>query len=233
MVPTAERARATIRKKMRQVRTPRRPCSIAARSLSDPLFPVRFLLRNFSILIQEGFASQTSLRMRRRVVMEIVQQRGCFFLKVKDFLTARGALPVVFPFDPLLPDAEDASAYCSHCGGCCEIASGLPEFPPGASIPDEWMRTFGTGLGKNHRFCSFLWEAKGRSLCAIHPWRSYPCRTFEKEECDFLLRDPSFTALSERKMLVAAARLLMRSIGSPSRNRQKHGARRQRRILSI
>jgi Fe-S-cluster containining protein len=208
-----QRARASIRKKVRQTRMPRQVRSAAARALADPLFPVTFLLRNFSSLRHEGFFEQNTPRMQKRAVLEIVQQRSLFFLKVEAFLKTREDLPVVTAFERLpQSQGEDRSGYCTHCGGCCEIASGLPEFPTEAALPKEWMRIFGAGLGRNHRFCPFLWESQGRSLCAIHPWRSHPCRTFEKEECDFLMRDPSFTALCGRKALTAAVKSLIRSL---------------------
>jgi len=90
-----------------------------------------------------------------------------------------------------LDDLDRQSDYCSHCGGCCEIASGFPDFPLESALPLRWQRLFGDGLGKGHRVCAFLWElnASGMSLCAIHPWRSNPCRIFEEAECAYFMKD--------------------------------------------
>lgn len=97
--------------------------------------------------------------------------------------------PVSALFRPL--DLPEQSGYCSHCGGCCEIASGFPSFPRATSLPLRWQQLFGAGLGEGHRFCAFLWEfdASGRSVCAIHPWRPAPCRAFAEDECAFLKND--------------------------------------------
>ncbi len=106
------------------------------------------------------------------------------------------------------------SGYCSHCGGCCEIASGFPDFPPETGIPQRWQRIFGDGLGKGHRFCAFLWEldASGQSLCAIHPWRSNPCRTFEEDECEFFMKDLETNAFFPPEVFSVACRRLSRLI---------------------
>jgi Fe-S-cluster containining protein len=210
MVNIAQRTRAAILKKFRQTRMPRKIRSFAVRTMADPLFPAIFLLRNLCALQHEGSLRQSTPRKQRRLVLEVVKQRSLFFTRVKGLLKARGTLAGMNPSEEPHSHTDNKFAYCTHCGGCCEIASGLPEFPPEAAIPDEWMKIFGDGLGRNHRFCPFLWEARGKSLCSIHPWRSHPCRTFEKEECDFLLRDPAFAGLSERRALITAVKLMIR-----------------------
>ena len=83
-------------------------------------------------------------------------------------------------------------------------------FPPRQHIPRRWQHIFGDGLGKGHRFCAFLWElyASGQSFCAIHPWRSNPCRVFEKDECDYFMKDLETNPLFDPKAFSVACHRL-------------------------
>jgi hypothetical protein len=168
---------------------------LVLRALSNRFFPTRFFARNLEILTAEPGWQRLPVRSRRISTLRLLLERNCFFLEVKAWREARSALlagPPVPAESVVATKRLDMAAYCDHCGACCEIASGLPEFPQAVSIPSRWQHVFGRGLGRWHRFCPFLWEdrSNGHSLCAIHPWRPLACRAFEQDECDFLKRDP-------------------------------------------
>lgn len=165
-------------------------------ALRDPFFPITFLIRNFIVLQGEWQKNPLPFRQRKAQMSRVFSERIHFFLETRkrgEHHRDRNSEKL------LLPQKETllADHYCTHCGGCCEIASGLPEFPPEVPLPQSWREIFGNGLGQGHRFCPFLWEIRGtgRSLCAIHPWRPLPCRTFEREECEYLRKDTDFLAM--------------------------------------
>jgi hypothetical protein len=164
------------------------------RALSSRFFPTRFLARNLEILTAEPGWQRLPARLRTASILRLLLERSRFFLEVKAWREARGPLPAASPIptEPVIASQGlDMASYCDHCGTCCEIASGLPEFPDAVSIPSRWQHIFGQGLGRWHRFCPFLWEDRsaGHSLCAIHPWRPLACRAFEQDECYFLKGD--------------------------------------------
>jgi len=182
-------------------------------AVADPLFPVTFLLRNLMTLEMEVRWQRLAPSARRAVWLKILAERSSIFCEVRDSLRLRGAVPKPggAPLHQLeIPDEN--SDYCIHCGGCCEIASGLADFPEGADVPAKWRRIFAQGLGPNHRFCAFLWEDSGQglSLCAIHRWRPNPCRLFSLEECRYLMSDPGFASFLDHSQLVAASSRLCR-----------------------
>lgn len=182
----------------------------------DPYFPVTFLLRNIAALSGEHPFSSLSARSRREFLRRIILQRAVMFLHVKGWIREKGAWESLEAGIASLEE-NPSDSYCNHCGRCCEIASGFPDFPPqSGEVPREWLRIFGDGLGKGHRFCAFLWETKGsgRSFCSIHPWRSNPCRIFEEEECEYLKKDPDFPGPSTRVELNGAYRSLLRLLNS-------------------
>jgi hypothetical protein len=215
MMTNTEKARKAILRSARKARKGGRISSATASALKSQCFPLTFLVRNLLTLQQEPGWRHASRRVRKNRLLKILKERARIFLEVRKWIIARrgrdewreqlraahgeGALP---------------SGYCSHCGGCCEIASGFPDFPPDTKIPTRWQRIFGDGLGKGHRFCAFLWEldASGRSLCAIHPWRSNPCRTFEEEECEFFMKDLETNAFFPPEVFSVACRRLSRLI---------------------
>lgn len=182
-------------------------------AVADPMFPVTFLLRNLMALEMEPRWQRLAPSARRAVLLKILAERSSIFCEVRDLLRLCDAAPK--PGGAPLQRSEksdESSDYCIHCGGCCEIASGLADFPEGVDIPVKWRRIFAQGLGPNHRFCAFLWEDSGQglSLCAIHRWRPNPCRLFSLEECRYLLSDPGFAPFLDHSRLVAASSRLCR-----------------------
>lgn len=187
-----------------------------SRAVADPLFPLTYFIRNVMVLMREKTWRRAHTRRRLRVwVLHLFKERCDFFLEVRMWREKTQGLECLLDFygsaDPALP----SEGYCTHCGGCCELLSGFPDFPKESIIPMHWKRIFGDGLGRGHRFCPFLWEVGGKaqSVCAIHPWRSRPCRTFGDEECDFVLNDLDFLSLSGREPFRRAFRTLIRTVG--------------------
>ena len=162
--------------------------AVGLRAMRDPLFPWTFLRRNLAALARESAWQHLSPRTRRACQRRLCLERGRFFLELRSALERRNLWVAAADLPAQNAPAGPGPQYCNHCGECCEIASGLAEFPREAEIPARWQRLFGQGLGRWHRFCPFLLEIRrtGRSLCAIHPWRPLPCRRFEAEECTFL-----------------------------------------------
>lgn len=185
------------------------------RALGNPLFPFTFLLRNVMALDREPNWHQRPVDLKRSDLLRLLEERSAVFCEVMDWLITRGedrervAATVIES-----SRRRDLSSYCTHCGGCCEIASGLPEFPAGVKIPPAWKNLFGVGLGPWQRFCPFLWEAhgKGLSLCAIHEWRPNPCRSFAEDECRYLMADIDFSSLQDPGRLLATGRGLSRLV---------------------
>lgn len=161
---------------------------IVLRGIASPFFPLTFFIRNISALQREKGWKSLTLSMQKAQVSRMLLERTRFFLEVKEWLEQKQNRQPGKHFIPNDPRFISPDEYCTHCGECCEIASGFPDFSKDTPLPRKWQEVFGQGLGKGHRFCAFLWEIRGKgvSLCAIHPWRSLPCRVFEREECEFL-----------------------------------------------
>ena len=161
-------------------------------ALKNRSFPLSFFVRNMLATQREPGWRHLSPRIWRAHLRRMLEERSRIFLEVcrwkSDKQQREGGQRLA-----LLPSLEtlEGSGYCSHCGGCCEIASGFPDFPSETALPLRWQHIFGDGLGKGHRFCAFLWEhnASGLSVCAVHPWRSNPCRAFEEDECAYFMMD--------------------------------------------
>ena len=211
MLTKTERCRKAILRAAGKTRKTRSFSPRVFFALKNPGFPLSFFVRNMLAMQREPRWRHLSPRIWRNHLRRMLEERSRIFLEVCRWRSDKqqregGQTPA------LLPSLEtlEGSGYCSHCGGCCEIASGFPDFPPETAIPVRWQRIFGDGLGRGHRFCAFLWElnASGRSLCAIHPWRSNPCRVFEKEECDYFMKDLETNPLFDPKAFSVACRRL-------------------------
>ena len=186
------------------------------RLLLNPSFPLTFLLRNLLTLQAEPGWAKLPSRLRRASLSRLLAERSLFFLEVCKWRLARNHADLgnLQSRSECSGDPGPPPGYCSHCGACCEIASGLPDFPLTDEIPDSWMEAFGEGLGRGHRFCAFLLEERplGRSLCAIHRWRPNPCRDFEQDECEYLMQHQGFFPPLRDRRISVARRWLFRLI---------------------
>lgn len=182
-------------------------------ALLDPFFPVSYLLRNMVILERETPWKRLTHRGKVQAMHSLLRERALFFLQVKTWLKTSGGYKTIVDFSPPFA-GRGTPSYCTHCGGCCETASGFPDFPSHSIIPQRWKEIFSSGLGKGHRFCPFLWEYRktGMSLCAIHPWRANPCRVFGEDDCTFVLQDPDLAHVTHEKHIGKAFKTLIQGI---------------------
>lgn len=157
------------------------------RCLRHPLFPLYALERNLGMLLHENGTRGPSARRASRWVTVVWERIQWFQELIGAQNGASGSKNAASALRGLNdgPDRSRIESYCDHCGLCCEICSGFPDFPDPENPPDAWQFVFGQGLGYGHRFCPFLLHDRreGRSFCAIHPHRPNPCRIFEEDEC--------------------------------------------------
>jgi hypothetical protein len=211
MMTETKKTRKAILMSTRKAVKAKRITSATGWALKHRLFPLSFFVRNMLALQREPWWTHMSPRVRKTRLLMILEQRCRIFLEVRKWVrTRQGVETWRAQAPPAREEQALPSGYCSNCGGCCEIASGFPDFPPEAEIPRHWQRIFGDGLGKGHRFCAFLWElyASGQSFCAIHPWRSNPCRVFEEDECEYFTKDLKTNALFDPKAFSVACHRL-------------------------
>jgi hypothetical protein len=211
MMTEIKKARRAILMSTRKAIKAKRISSTTGCALKHRLFPLSFFVRNMLALQREPWWIHLSPRVRKTHLLAMLGQRCRIFLEVRKWIRTRQREDVLQ--DQALSAREERclhSGYCRNCGGCCEIASGFPGFPPEVEIPGHWQQIFGDGLGKGHRFCAFLWElyTSGQSLCAIHPWRSNTCRVFEEDECEYFMKDLGINALFDSNAFSVACHLL-------------------------
>ncbi len=184
--------------------------SKALKGLCDPGFPLYYVLRNLGWLNRERWWKALSLRAKRANAFRIVRERIAIFYEVKNWRKNQNAGRT-----PSLNTGDmNAPGYCNKCGLCCEVASGMPDFPAPEALPGRWREVFANGLGRGHRFCPFLWEdnGSGGGLCSIYPLRSNPCRLFGLEECDFFWKSPEPDYLSSSRKILLIGRWLTRPV---------------------
>jgi hypothetical protein len=184
----------------------------AVRILCNPEFPLYYTLRNLAWLKRERWWTDLSACGKRLHVLRIVSERISIFNEVKKW---RENLEKVQIPSPDFGDT-DAEMYCNKCGLCCEVASGMPDFPAPGALPTGWREIFGNGLGQGHRFCSFLWEdnGSGGGFCAIYPLRSNPCRLFGLEECDFFWNSIEPAEISSPRKILSIGRWLIKLVNA-------------------
>ncbi len=186
----------------------------SASALRHRLFPLTFFCRNMVMLTDDPRWRRRPVRIRRLLLERLLVER-CLFFRSLHGVYQRSRKGTGRAAGPYYQGESPAGGYCDNCGGCCEIASGYPQFPPAAELDGAWRKRFADGLGRGHLFCPFLLEVRwrGRSLCAIHPWRPIPCRLFERDECERLKADAHFQDLSRRCLEMKSFRWIPRFIG--------------------
>ena len=178
----------------------------AVKTMCAPGFPLYYVLRNLAWLNHEKWWTTLSYRAKRTRASKIVGARIAFFYELKKMRKALKGVQIPVP--------GEAPAYCNKCGLCCEVASGMPDFPSPSPIPARWRQMFANGLGQGHRFCPFLWEdnVSGGGLCSIYPHRSNPCRLFGSEECDFFRKSDEPAELSNPRKIMLMGRWLIKLV---------------------
>ena len=190
-------------------------------------FPLYYVLRNLGWLRLEQWWTALSPRARRAHALRIVSERIAIFNEVKSWRKklkeeAQKPLPHSGEINPnpleINPNPREMNVppYCNKCGLCCEVASGMPDFPDPGALPESWREVFANGLGRGHRFCAFLWEdnGSGGGLCSIYPLRSNPCRLFGSEECDFFWNSPEPHDLSNTRKMLQIGRWLVKLVNA-------------------
>jgi Fe-S-cluster containining protein len=200
-------------KKYLKKKNPGKQRSYVVKSLCDPDFPLYFVLRNLGWLKSEKWWNDLSPRARRAHTIRILLERIAIFNEVKGWRKKGNGLA---PTPAAEIQSAKAPGYCNKCGLCCEVASGMADFPRPGKLPERWRQIFSNGLGQGHRFCPFLWEDNGTggSMCSIYPYRSNPCRLFGFEECDFFWTSPEPDDVSNETKLFLAGRWLAGLIDS-------------------
>ncbi|MDR3567011.1 MAG: YkgJ family cysteine cluster protein [Syntrophobacteraceae bacterium] len=171
-------------------------------------FPLYYMLRNLGWLNLEGWWASKSVRAKKVMAIRMLGQRASVFQEVINWKQIRQEAP-----SPVLDSKDNAVVpdYCNKCGLCCEVASGMADFPVPEAVPAGWGEFFGNGLGKGHRFCPFLWEDNATSggLCSIYSLRSNPCRLFGIEECEFFWKSSEPGELSNGRKILKIGRWLI------------------------
>ncbi len=163
-------------------------------------------------LQQEKWWTTLCLRSRRVLALKIVGERVTMFNEVRKWRKGRQTART----SPVKLADMNAPAYCNKCGLCCEVASGMPDFPAPEELPAGWREVFANGLGQGHRFCPFLWEdnGSGGGFCSIYPLRSNPCRLFGFEECDFFWKSSEPVELSSTRKILLIGRWLVKLVNA-------------------
>ncbi|MGC9195551.1 MAG: YkgJ family cysteine cluster protein [Syntrophobacteraceae bacterium] len=193
----------------RVLKRKRAPGNTTAKVLCQPGFPLYYMLRNLGWLRSEPWWASLSLRAKRVTAIRMLAQRGALFKEVKKWRQNNKSEQIETldaADNPGVPD------YCNKCGLCCEVASGMADFPFPERMPPGWKLLFADGLGRGHRFCPFLWEdnCSGGGLCSIYPLRSNPCRLFGVDECDFFWKSKEPLELSSRPKILKKTRWLIK-----------------------
>ena len=169
-------------------------CELVTRALTDPYFPFGKLLK----LNAEEFSTEPDfVNLSQECLTEIVAEHllkwAEIFLSIREELERLNKTSMVsnirLPSTPqeIFPE----TGWCEHCGGCCEIRGGPPEFTSSTELPASWQLYFRGDGCKSQRFCPFLFEyfATGRYFCSIYRIKPKCCWEFDREECEFLQYD--------------------------------------------
>lgn len=178
--------------------------------MCGPGFPLYFMLRNLGWLEFEPWWKALSIRTKRGHVLRLSAERLAIFNEVREW--RRQAREERSSGN----GGENAPVYCNKCGLCCEVASGMADFPAPDAVPSKWREIFANGLGRGHRFCAFLWEdnESGGGLCSIYSLRSNPCRLFDSEECEFFRSSSEPATLSDPRLILLVGRWLIKLVDS-------------------
>ena len=163
-------------------------------ALTDPYFPLTKLEKlNVQELGKEPGLNDLSEESLARIAAEHLLEWAKIFQSIRLALRSLNKDGQVssmslkgFP-EETIPQ----TGSCNHCGCCCEIRGGPPEFTGSVEPPGEWLGYFRGDCTGFQRFCPFLFEyfAMGKFFCSIYLIKPKCCWEFDQEECDFLQKD--------------------------------------------
>lgn len=163
-------------------------------ALSDPYFPLTKLLKlNVEELGREPGFTDVSKEGLARVAAKHLLAWAKIFLSIRLDLRSLSNQGQVSSMrlqgspKETIPD----TSRCNHCGCCCEIRGGPPEFTGSIEPPSHWIVYFRGDACRYQRFCPFLFEyfSTGQFFCSIYQVKPKCCWEFDREECDFLQKD--------------------------------------------
>ena len=161
------------------------------RALADPYFPFSKLRKlNIEEFTEEKDIVDLSAESTARIVVEHLLEWAEIFLSIREDLERlhqKGLISITSQSGTSLEGLPN-TGYCDHCGGCCEIRGGPPEFAASFELPGSWSFYFRGDGCKSQRFCPFLFEyfASSRFFCSIYLIKPKCCWEFGREECEFL-----------------------------------------------
>jgi hypothetical protein len=167
---------------------------LLARALADPYFPLSKLrkLNVEKMAVERGFVDLPGKVLAKLTAEHLLKWAG-IFLSIRKELESLNESVMVSSItmsgtpQEVLPE----TGWCDHCGGCCEIRGGPPEFTTSFELPRRWQLYFRGDGCKLQRFCPFLFEyfATAKFFCSIYQIKPKCCWEFDREECEFLRTD--------------------------------------------
>ena len=167
---------------------------LVGKALEDPYFPLSKLrkLNVEQFVLEPKFADLTE-NVLAKILAEHLLKWTKIFVSIREDLAKLDRDGQVFGMGFTGSPSENLpeAGWCNHCGGCCEIRGGPPEFTGSFAAPDHWHAYFRGDGCEHQRFCPFLFEyyASGKFFCSIYQVKPKCCWTFDRDECDFLQRD--------------------------------------------
>jgi len=167
---------------------------LVIKGLSDPYFPCSKLRKlNVEEFSREPGFADFSEAILARISAEHLLRWAEIFLSIRQDLKNLNDLSEISTMR-LLDSREQSlpeAIWCAHCGGCCEIRGGIPEFRGNSRLPGLWYVYFRGDGCEYQRFCPFLFEylATAKFFCAIYEIKPRCCWEFDREECEFLQKD--------------------------------------------
>ena len=167
---------------------------LLVKALSDPYFPLTKLLKlNIETFGREPRFRDLSGEDLGRIAADHLLEWANIFLSIRldlERLNKHGQVSRM-KLQGSAKETIPATTLCKHCGGCCEIRGGPPEFTGSIGPPSHWIVYFSGDGSKYQRFCPFLFEyfTTGKFFCSIYQIKPQCCWEFDREECDFLQKD--------------------------------------------
>ena len=167
---------------------------LLVKALSDPYFPLTKLLKlNVEEFVREPRFKDLSEENLGRIAANHLLEWAKIFLSIRldlGQLNKHGQVSGM-KLQGSTKETIPVTTLCNHCGCCCEIRGGPPEFTGSIGPPSHWIVYFSGNGSKYQRFCPFLFEyfASGKFFCSIYQIKPQCCWEFDREECDFLQKD--------------------------------------------